>query len=200
MKNIYLIGASTRLGYQPHLKELLLDKAHVDGPAVNCGDSANIIEYLSEWLSGQSPHIICVTCGLHDLRYDISKKTYQVPVETYAQNLGTIFGMLKDLTAAKIFWQTNTPILEDIYNNKPMIPGTQRIYHRFEKDVLAYNEAAQHVAMQHHLDIIDLYAVMVPLCEQYMLDDGIHWTDEGYKIMAREVAQALSGELEKLGD
>ena len=52
-KNVFCIGASTRLAYQKFLPDFLSEEWHIDGPQVNCGDSSNILNNLEKWLEGK---------------------------------------------------------------------------------------------------------------------------------------------------
>ena len=67
MKKLILIGDSIRMGYQAAVIRELIGLADVWAPEQNGGNSANILKHLDEWVLRQSPDIVHINCGLHDL-------------------------------------------------------------------------------------------------------------------------------------
>ena len=63
---------------------------------------------------------------------------------------------------------------------------------RYEKDVADYNQTALAVAREFGLIVDDLHAVVRRSdMGRIMLNDGVHYTDAGYRILGREVAACI---------
>lgn len=65
---VALIGDSIRMGYAPLVAERLRGKARVYSPALNGGDTANVLSKLDEGIFQHQPDVVHLNCGLHDLR------------------------------------------------------------------------------------------------------------------------------------
>ena len=60
------------------------------------------------------------------------------------------------------------------------------------RDVVAYNEAALAIAREMDVKVDDLYTViMEPGRDRLLLSDGVHFTDEGYHLLAKAVARCI---------
>lgn len=192
MPSLFCIGASIRLGYQPFLKQYIAEDWHISGAQENCGDSSYILEKANQWIDGVSPDVILVNSGLHDLRFLIEEKRHQVPLETYEENLHQLFDFLKETVKRHVVWHTITPINQELYNHKKLVSGHKRIFHRFEKDVAAFNQVAVRVAENHDVPVIDLQETpFADDLQRYMLDDGIHYAASGYDFIAQKIAADL---------
>src|SRR5689334_5500403 len=87
LPKIILIGDSIRMGYAPLVAKRLEGKAVVVSHKDNGGDSANVLKNLEEWVLREKPDIVHLNAGLHDLKLDKTKKTYQVELAQYEKNL-----------------------------------------------------------------------------------------------------------------
>ena len=181
-----LIGDSIALGYAPGLDRFLAGKIRVEVIPENGGDSSNVLANLEKWVAGCQPHIIHVNCGLHDLRVDPKTGFYQQPVDRYRKNLEEIVRRLRAKTEARLVWATTTPVIVDRHN-------TSKPFHRYDRDIDAYNQAAiDSMARDGNIAIDDLYAVV----EHYgrakcIADDGVHMTEDGYEVLAQSVRDSL---------
>ena len=186
MKKIILIGDSIRIGYQPTVQKELAGQADVWGPEENGGESRYVLARLDDWVITRHPDIVHLNCGLHDLRKEFGADTSAVPLDEYRANLEMIFQRIRDHSSARIVWAATTPVNEQWHHEtKP--------FDRFEADVLAYNRQAQEVAAQFGAEIDDLYAVVTRAGrDQHLLPDGVHFTDAGYTLLGRAVAEALT--------
>ncbi len=185
MARVILIGDSIRMGYLPVVRAAMTE-AEVWGPSDNCETSRKILAHLPEWVLEQTPDIIHFNCGLHDLRrlFDPPAET-QVPLDEYSRNIDAIITTIKRYTAAQMIWATTTPVNEvNHHRNKP--------FDRFEADVRAFNAAARAVADHHGLPVNDLYAtVMAAGRDRLLVADGVHYTDEGSRILGAAVVHCL---------
>jgi lysophospholipase L1-like esterase len=69
-------------------------------------------------------------------------------------------------------------------------------FDRFEEDVQAYNLAAQKVTDALKIQVNNLYALVVNAgCDSLLLPDGVHFTANGYALLAKQVCDSLQPSL-----
>ncbi len=184
LPKVVLVGDSIRLGYAPLVAKRLAGKAVVISPAPNGEDSGNVLRNLDEWVLGESPAVVHVNAGLHDLK--VKDKTYQVPPGDYEKNLKTILDRIQQGTSAKIIFANTTPILDDRHARR------RAGFDRFEADVRKYNLAAASVMKQAGIPVNDLHKLVEDGGkEKLLLPDGTHYTPEGYEMLAGMVAESI---------
>ena len=185
MSKISLIGDSIRMGYEPHVRELL--GAHrVWGPADNGGDSMNLLEHFQEWFVSPQADIIHANCGLHDIRFHLDRGTHQVSAAEYEANLGELAGRLKRLEGTTVIWALCTPILEARHD------ATHDTVRRRLKDLELYNRIARTVMGNAGFLVHDLYEAVRELgAESVIAQDGVHMTEPGKKLVAQRVVAFL---------
>lgn len=177
MKRILVIGDSISMGYTPHLKKKMATDDTVFHPAENCGDSRNVRKNFSSWLGDQEWDTVIFNAGLHDIKRHKADNTVQVPLAEYKINLGHIFPTLL-ARASNVIWVTITPVIEERHN-------LVKEFHRYNSDVLTYNEAALTIAQSHSVPICDLHTwVSNRDIGSIMLQDGVHFNEIGYAEMA----------------
>lgn len=189
MKKVILIGDSIRMGYQQTVREELAGAAEVVWPEMNGYDSRNVLAKIDEWAIAPQPDLVHVNCGLHDLKRDRVRGEFQVPPEDYAANVEQILQRLTSQTRAKILWATTTPVNERWHRlRKP--------FDRMEADVEVYNARALEICERLGVLVDDLYTfVMRAGRDEYMSQDGVHFTDDGYEMLGIEVARVIRGQL-----
>jgi acyl-CoA thioesterase-1 len=177
---VVLIGDSIRLGYQPLVTELFEDDVAIVGPAVNCGDSANLLVRLPEWCDSEAA-LYVFNSGLHDLLRSRSGRP-RVDVAGYERNLAEIVGGLRASGPAVAFAAT-TPVDDERHaaSGKPT---------RLDADVQRYNEAARRVMGALGVPVVELYA-LVAADRSLLAPDGVHLTAAGNAIVAEAVAAAI---------
>lgn len=183
MTRAILIGDSIRIGYQPHVKARLEGRAEVIAPDTNGGDSRKVLENLDPWVLQPEADLVHLNCGLHDLR--LTEDGYQVPLEQYVHNLHEIVDRILAESGKELIWATTTPVIDERH---------QRVkqFERHEKDVRRYNEGALAVMSSHGVPINDLHEVARQDGVAHLLrPDGVHFTEEGYRILARAVASNI---------
>ena len=180
-----LIGDSIRMHYGPRVARELAPDLDVWGPSENCGNSANVLAHIDEWLADQRPDVVHLSCGLHDLRFDPGAPTRQVPLDDYRSNLRQIFERLDRGNRGRVIWATITPVDDERHR-------VSRASRRHEEDVGAYNEAGLEIAREHGAHIDDLHGLVIARGPLGLLGpDGVHFTEAGYALLASAVAASV---------
>lgn len=132
---------------------------------------------------------IHLNCGLHDLgrpepliKNMLSKK--QVNITEYAENLEKIFAFIRNKEAV-VLWGSTTPVEErSVFRNR----GWQQ---RLTKDVELYNIVAKRICHERNIQINDIYAKILPEHKHLLLKDGVHFSEEGYKVLGKIVSESI---------
>jgi acyl-CoA thioesterase-1 len=185
LPRVLLIGDSISIGYTLPVRELLTGKANVHRPPVNCGDTQRGLAALDKWLGEKKWDVIHFNFGLHDLKYLNAKGEYVTPdqgkqvtpLPQYEQNLRQLAERLKQ-TGAKIVWCSTTPVPD----------GTKG---RVKDSEVAYNTVAAKVAAESGIAIDDLHAVAKARQAELQSPHNVHFTPEGYKVLAKAVAASV---------
>jgi lysophospholipase L1-like esterase len=189
MKRVVLVGDSIRISYQAYVARFLRGKAEVRGPEENGRTSENVLSHLDEWVLADGADVVHLNAGLHDLHRDPETGRPAVPLDAYRRNLETIFGRLRGETDAALIWAATTPVAGDR-------DADDGAYDRVHQDVADYNAAAAEVALAHGVRINDLFTVVDRAGRDRLLQaDGVHFTDEGYEMLGRAVADAVRAAL-----
>ena len=187
MKKVILIGDSIRLGYREVVARELSGMAIIWSPDENGGKSRNVLSNLDDWVLSKRPDIVHFNCGLHDLKRKMGK--IAVPLDEYREILRAICMELSRLDGCTSIWAATTPVKEDWHHQNK---GSDRL----EEDVDLYNRAALGVVRDFGLLVNDLFI----LVERHgrkalLLDDGVHFTAEGYEILGKQVASVIRANL-----
>lgn len=189
MKQVILIGDSIRMGYQETVRQELKDEAVVWAPGPNGGNSRNVLENLVEWTVERKPDLIHINCGLHDLKTEFGEDHKAVSPEEYAENVEKILQILIRDTSAKVIWAQTTPVNESWHHER-------KGFDRFEADVIAYNALAKTKCDRVGVPIHTLYDVVIGAGRDGLLvQDGVHFTEEGSAILGRAVAETIRSNL-----
>ena len=198
-KRIFVLGDSISMQYGPYLREMLAEcwdydrkrdpsqtVADLDQPVGgNGGDSDRVLEYLNDHCEHLAAFdLLLVNCGLHDIKTDEATGMRQVDVSRYEENLVRILDTLAaiGLPAA---WVRTTPVDDGMHNR---VKG----FHRFNRDVLAYNAIADRVMAGRAVPELDLYGFSLRLGEG-IHQDGVHFTEPVRRLQAAFLAGALTG-------
>ncbi len=203
LPRVLLIGDSISIGYTFPTRKLLAGKANVLRIPANGGPTSSGLRHLGKWLAIGKLDVIHFNFGLHDCRIMWPKDKPMVPIEAYEKNLRQIVAKLKK-NGAKLIWATTTAVMDGK-------PGERR--KRRLKDVQAYNAVARKLMEAEGIPINDLYAVLMAMDESKAKDpdaakkgkvmtrqritksDGTHFTPQGYQLLARRVAAAITDAL-----
>lgn len=187
LTQVLIIGDSISVGYTAPLQEILKDTAIVTHNPGNAQHSAFGLENLDSWLGDTKWDVIHFNHGLHDLKYvDSNGKSsrtkenahVQIPLDEYRENMEGIVARLKKTGAALIF-ATTTPFPESV--NPFRIPA----------DVEKYNAVALEVMKNHGVAVNDLCTFVLPQLTSLQRPKNVHFTEEGSKALAQEVAKHI---------
>jgi acyl-CoA thioesterase-1 len=190
LPRVLLIGDSISMGYTIPVREMLNGKANVHRPPANCGPTERGLDQLDRWLGDGKWDVIHFNFGLHDLKYldaagryvDPSKGKQVAPPEVYEKNLRELVGRLKK-TGARLIFATTTPVPA----------GTVG---RIEGDEIRYNEVAAKVMADNGVVIDDLHAIAVKDQKAIQRPRNVHFTPEGYKMLAASAAASIERALQ----
>ncbi len=195
LPRVLLIGDSISLGYTPLVRELLKGVANVHRPAANSGPTTAGLAGLDTWLAvdtpaGQTPakwDVIHFNFGLHDIKImkgGLTDPILQVPPDQYEKNLRELVKRLQ-ATGAKLIWASTTPVPDSTRLSPPRIAA----------DVLKYNEIAAHVMADNKIPTDDLYHAILPKEAQLQAKNNVHFSKEGYQLLAQHVAASIKAAL-----
>ena len=187
-----LLGDSIRGYYQPFVAELLSGTASVSGPD-DGGTTRKLLSHLHTWAIEAQPRVIHLNCGLHDLARNTSDNPGgqpRVPLAEYRTNLARIFDSLQEQTSATLVWATTTPVNEVWHHER-------KGFDRMSADVEAYNQAALEEVAARNIVVDDLFRVVMDIGpDELLTPDGVHFTEDGSRALAQQVAAIIRGILE----
>jgi len=185
---VLIIGDSISIGYTKPLTALLEGKATVVHNPGNAQHSAFGLANLDAWLGETEWDVIHFNHGLHDLKYvDANGKNVrareegqiQIPLDEYEKNMEAIVVRLKK-TGAKLIFATTTP-----FPDKPGGPLREAF------QAARYNEVALEIMKNHGVIVNDLYTFALPLLPKLQQPNNVHFTKDGSKALADEVARCV---------
>ncbi|MHB9131997.1 MAG: SGNH/GDSL hydrolase family protein [Armatimonadota bacterium] len=190
MYNVILIGDSIRMGYQEVVRQELAGFAEIWAPEDNCDTSTTVLARLDEWVLSRKPDLGHLNCGLHDLKRQFDAPT-QTTLPDYQHNLEEIFRRILALGKTKLIWATTTPVNGQWHHER-------KGFDRWEADVDAYNQAAGGVVRRFDLPVNDLFTLVMQTGRDGILTpDGVHYTEEGCRVLGKQVADIIRRELTK---
>lgn len=185
MARVLLLGDSIRLNLQKQVREILTGEAEVSGPAENCASSRDLLRGLEQWLGESAADVVHVNCGLHDIRHDPGNGGPQVPAEEYARNVAEIIETIVLRGNPTVIWSTTTPVNDERHNSR-------KDSRRFQQDVSRYNDVAMRIAVEAGARINDLHSMVIDAgADGLWAEDGVHFTESGYRLLAAGVASAV---------
>ncbi len=193
LPRVLLIGDSISIGYTLAVREELKGKANVHRPPTNCGPTINGIKQIDSWLGDKKWDVIHFNWGLHDLKYmgpdgsnladpKAEGSHQQVPIDEYEKHLRTLVARMKK-TGAKLIWCSTTPVPDGSAG-------------RVVGDAVKYNEVAAKVMKENDVAIDDLYAFAKPQLAEIQLKANVHFSPEGSKTLAKQVAKSITAALD----
>lgn len=185
MKRVVLIGDSIRMGYQDGVARDLAGEAEVWGPEENCGDTRNVLAHVAEWIADRPADVIHINSGLHDIKRLPDPDRTAVPLDEYEGNVERILNAAIEKGDAQPVWALTTPVNEQWHHEN-------KTFDRFNEDIQAINRAARRVCDRLGVPVNDLYAVVEEAGrDDLLVQDGVHFTEQGYEILARAVANEI---------
>ncbi len=192
LPRVLLIGDSISMGYTIPVRDLLKGKANVLRPLTNCGPTTRGIESLDSWLGDKKWDVIHFNWGLHDLVYfaadgktraepTATEARPQVPLAQYEKNLRELVSRLEK-TGATLIWCSTTPVPEGSAG-------------RVADESVKYNEVAARIMREHNIATDDLHAFTLPKLKEIQLPKNVHFTPDGSKVLAQQVANSIQAAL-----
>ena len=194
LPHVLIIGDSISIGYTPHVAELLAGKALVKHHKGNAGHTAFGLKRIDLWLGDTKWDVIHFNFGLHDLCYrhpeakvhgNRDKVNGSLPhsIKRYEENLDKLVTRLKE-TGATLIWASTTLVPEGEAGRKV-------------GDDKKYNDVAAKVMTKHGIATNDLYTLTKGFAADLFSKPGdVHYTKDGYKKIARQVAAAIETALQ----
>lgn len=193
LPRVLLIGDSISIGYTVAVRDELKGKANVHRPLTNCGPTIRGLEAIDSWLGDSKWDVIHFNWGLHDLKYmgpqgqnlaapGSDGAHQQVPIDEYEKNLRTLVARMKK-TGAKLIWCATTPVPEGAAG-------------RVVGDAAKYNAVAAKIMSENGVAIDDLYAFAKPQLADIQLKANVHFSPDGSKTLAKQVAKSISAALD----
>ncbi len=174
LPRVLLIGDSITRGYGPQVEAGLKGKAYVARLATSksLGDPA-LEEQVSLILREHSFDVIHFNNGMHGDGYT---------EEAYAAALpGLLATLRKNAPQARIVLATTTDVRER-NNLQKTLPKTDRMIRR--------NDIVTTLAKKENLPLDDLFSV-VREHPEYHAADGVHFTADGYRVLAAQVIKEI---------
>jgi len=176
LPRVLLIGDSISIGYTLPTRKLLSGRANLHRIPTNGGPTTRGLQQIDQWLGDKKWDVIHFNWGLHDLKHIGGQK--QVSLADYEKNLTKLVARLKR-TGAKLIWCSTTPVPQ---GGKP---------HRLDKDVQEYNAVAAKIMKANDIPTNDLYSFALERLDKIQRPRNAHFTPEGSKVLAGEVARQI---------
>ena len=193
MKKVLLLGDSIRMGYDDYVRDLLKGECEV----IYSEDNGRFASY-TLWQANQLFReygrfdIVHWNNGYWDMNVEPPMKEAIHPVDEYVHFLKRIIHEIRQ-NGARIIFATTTPIAEK--GSSPDNTGTGVEINYENNWVQKYNDAAKQLMAQEHIPVNDLYALMRKDRNCCKCPDGLHLTEEGYRLCAKQVAGMIRKEL-----
>lgn len=187
LPKVLIIGDSISIGYTEPVKRLLRGRADVRRVNANCGPTQYGLQHLKEWLGDEHWDVVHFNWGIwdmHQMEGDnivAGGSRIRTPLPQYEQNLRKLVGMLR-ATGAKLVWASITPL------DQPTDPAKYGANAFVAEDVVKYNAVAERIMAENGIPVSDLYTLVYARRYELRTADSVHFTDEGSRVLAREVA------------
>ena len=182
------------MGYEKYVRAELRRIALVRSPKQNTFSSADILAHFDDWIANSNADIIHINCGLHDIKREKGSGKIAVEYKSYESNIRKILSKILHESNSQTIWATTTPIVEKEHNRC-------KDFDRFTKDIYAINDIAIRVCQKLSIPINPLYSeVIIAKPELIIGSDGVHFTEEGYKLLGCTIANTIKMCLSFLGN
>jgi len=183
LPRVLLVGDSISIGYTLPTRDLLKGRANVHRIPTNGGPTSKGLEGIDSWLGDGKWDVIHFNWGLHDIRYmDNGEK--QVSPEDYDKNLRELVEKMK-ASGATLIWAATTPFPQGVTPK------------RVPEECVEYNRIAEKIMKDNDIMIDDLYSYALPHLKEWQLPQNVHFTPDGSKELAKQVAATIEKALEQ---
>ena len=195
---VALIGDSIRKGYQGNVSGFMPDDVTIWSPKAQELNTINILQDLKDWLYTGTFEVIYINSGLNDIRtIDYYSNDPVIPIDLYSRNVENIIKMINRYSPASfVVWATTTPVIDEWFED------WQSNFHDFKlknEDIIRYNEEAKKTVTRLGAAVDDLFGyIMSGDPKLLMKDDGMHFTDYGYKVLGERVYGVIDKIINKM--
>ena len=190
LPRVLLIGDSISIGYTLEVRKLLAGKANVHRIPVNGGATEVGLANIDNWLGDGKWDVIHFNFGLHDAKY-MSPTEQRHSRDEYVANLEKLTKRMQ-ATGARLIFATTTPVPDKLDATNPATTSTRRFDSIPERNKLAV-DALPKLGVA----INDLYGAVIPVQSKILRPIDVHYTPEGYSVLAARVAASIEAELKK---
>lgn len=189
LPNVLIIGDSISIGYTPYVKKALEGKANVIHNKGNAQHTGTGLIKLDDWLGNTAWDVIHFNWGLWDLCYrseqsnvygnrDKINGAVTFTPEEYGKNLEQLVIRLKKTKAKLIFAMTS------------YVPEGEA--GRIFGDDKRYNKVAIEIMKKNKIQINNFNRISRKIHKKHQkAEDDVHFTPEGYELLAKPVIQII---------
>lgn len=178
LPRVVLVGDSITHNYQEKVRELLRGVCYVDYVATSYAIDVKIYnDLVYDFMTDSDYTLIHFNHGLHGIH---------LPKRSYKSKLAKLLAKVDD--NVKILLATSTVVYKE---------GNKRLDGVWMKRVKERNAAVCELASEKGYAIDDLYSVSVSIPKEYRYEDGTHYLEKGYAMLAEKVAECIRTELKK---
>ena len=181
MKKLVLFGDSLFAQAGKH-RVIIFEEALPGYDVYNCaagGWNTNDCAQKAPYIAKLQADVVVISLGTND-----AAPYKQVPLRTFIENIPKI---LQAFEGSKIIWYLPTPVDQSKSNAfGKEIPN---------EVVKQYHDAAKQVCEEYGVDVINSFAIFKPMLdagETYHNEDGVHYIDIAYEIIAKELSKLLT--------
>lgn len=174
-ERILIIGDSISCGYRSIINQELQGKIYADGLGTSKSiDNENLLKVIEYFMMQQENYkLILFNSGLHG---------WHLSAEEYKENYLTYVKYFKEKHAdKKLVLVLTTPVRK----NTDLSQLEER-----NAQVILRNQAVLEIAESEAVPVVDLYSLLIDHPE-YCSPDGVHQTQEGYKVLAKELVKVI---------
>ncbi len=182
MKKLVLFGDSL-FAQAGKPRVIMFEEALPNYDVYNCavgGWNTNDCVKKAPYIAKLEADVVVISLGTND-----AAPYKQVPIDEFEANIPKI---LKAFEKSEVIWYLPTPI--DQTKSKTfgkVIPN---------EVVKEYHDAAKKVCEEKGIKVIDSFSIFKPMLdagEIYHNEDGVHYIDKAYEIIAKELSSLLKG-------
>lgn len=178
MKKVLILGDSISIGYREMVKKNLEGVAEVVFPEENGRFSFYTLWGIHCWIKELGePDIVHWNNGLWDLHHEPPRPDALTPIELYKENLQRIITELRRYKP-QIIWANTIPAPDD-FNE------------RSNHEIKAYNQAAMDIMKEENIPVNDLFTLVNKSKDEYICEDHVHLTEDGYRACAEQVTEII---------
>jgi lysophospholipase L1-like esterase len=189
LPRVLLVGDSISVGYTIPVRGLLSGQANLHRVPANAESTAKGIGLLEDWLGTERWDVIVFNFGLHDVL--MLRDEPRISLGLYRARLAAMIDMMQG-RGRRLIWVNSTPVTRqcETHMERRWRIDPTRPYRR-NKDVIRYNAMAQRLMDEQGIPVVDLYSFALPKLDEIQLPRNVHFTDDGYAVLAQPVAEAI---------